>query len=533
MFARRSVLVVLNSLVGAMLGYVALFAMARFMGDELVGGRAYVLALVYLFGLVCRLGFPTTHARRLARGDDVAASMGTYLALKLFLTAGFVVVTLAAGTIWFGLLGRGVEDVTVQALWLGVAVVVAKSLKDVAVNTFRGLQRIRFREATLLANTIVTVAGTLVAALAYAQGRGRWSPVPRLSEAAADGLGVTGPVGFEQALLWLMTAFLAGEVVALALGVVLLWVARVPVGRPRRDVARDYLVATLPIMLVSVAAILMRRMDQVMIGFWFDNAEVGHYEGATKLSEFVLILANGVRVALLPVISSLHKEGRLEEVGRVIIQTERWISILVWPILLVGWTATRPTIHIVLSDAFLAAAPMMVILLGNSLLVSLTVPLRTKAFGFGEQAFAGRAALLALGTNLVLNLVLIPESIFGVPLFGLGGVGASIATLVAGAVMLVAYRGKAHDWTRHPYLSHHLRVHLLAGGVTYLALMLVAPMLPEVARFWHLLLYGGGVVALFWGLLWLLRELTVRELRDAWRMVAGRSPKKDAGVGPP
>lgn len=296
------------------------------------------------------------------------------------------------------------------------------------------------------------------------------------------------------------------------------------------DVARDYMHATVPIMVVSTAAVLMSRMDQVMIGFWSTNADVGHYAGATKLSEFVLILANGVRVSLLPVISRLHKEGRIEDVARTVLQAERWISILVWPVLLVGWTATRPTIHIVLSDAFLAGAPMMVLLLGNSLLISMTIPLRTKAFGFGEQKFAGIAALWALGVNLVLNVVLIPESLFGVRLGGLGGVGASIATLAAGVVLFAAYRGKAYEWTEHPFFSRHLQIHVLAAGVTLATLLALGRVLPPILRIWDLLLYGVMTVVIFGALLALLGELHRGDWADVKRMLSGQSPKKHLEV---
>ncbi len=532
MFARRSVLVIANSLLGAALGFVSLFAMARLMGAELVGAQAYVLASVYLVGLVCRLGFPVTHTRRIARGDNIAGSMGTYLALKLALTAGFVLFAVGLGWLWFAYLGRTPEDVTVQALWLGVAVVVAKSLKDVAINTFGGLQKIRYREISLFSNTFISVALTVLVAIAYAQSHGRWSPFPMVSEWAAGLLSVTGPVGFDQGLLWLMMAFLTGEVVALAVSMGLLWRTHVPIGAPQSSIARDYLRATIPIMVVSTAAVLMRRMDQVMIGFWSDNAAVGHYAGATKLSEFVLILANGVRVSLLPIISRLHKEGRIDAVAQTVLQAERWISILVWPVLLVGWTATKPTIHIVLSDAFLAGAPMMILLLGNSLLISMTVPLRTKAFGFGEQKFAGRVALWALGVNLVLNLLLIPKSLMGVPLAGLGGVGASIATLAAGVVLFAAYRGKAHEWTEHPYFSRRLQRHLLAAALTLGSLLLLGQVLPDILRIWDLLLYGALTVLIFGGFLAILGELRRGDWDDIKSMLSGRSPKKAMEVDP-
>ncbi len=500
MIARRSLLVVANSALGALLGFVALFFMARYMGDALVGARAYVLSIVFLLGLVTRLGLPTTHARRLARGDHIASSNGTYLAIKMGLTVLFLLLAGGGLLLWIRFLGTP-TDITEQALRLGIAIVAIKSLRDFTTNTFRGLEQIMAREATLLTNTIVTVLFTITSAMAYAHGTGRWTPLPALSQAIADAYGVTGPVGFAQALAWLMAAYLAGEVAAFLLGWLTFLRQRIPVGAPHISVAKQYATATLPIMIVTLSGLILRRIDQVMIGFWHRAADVGHYAGATKLTELVLILANGIRVALLPLISRLDKAGDVDELADIVQQAERWISLLVWPLVVFGALAAEPILRVLLSNAFLPAAPMFILLLGHSLIASLTVPLRTKALGLGKHGYAAKVAVGAVLINIVLNVLLIPKY---------AGTGAAVATIAAGVWMLAAYRHRAQDWTGHPILPPHLWKHALAALAAG-AIAWWLP-LPELVRFYDLMWFGLLVLGFYVAFIALLGELR----RDDW-----------------
>ncbi|HLF15936.1 MAG TPA: oligosaccharide flippase family protein [Candidatus Thermoplasmatota archaeon] len=528
MIGRQSALVVGNSVLGAAQGYVTLFVIARYMGDDLLGARAYALSLVYLLGVVCRLGFPITHTRRLARGDDPAASTGAYLLLKLLLTAAFLGLAVTGGWIWFGYLQNPATDTTLPALWMGAFIVVAQSLRDVPVNSFRGFRLILERESVLFANTVVTMAGTVAVAVAYANSHARWAPWPQAADAVTRLLGVDAPMGRDAALFALMLAFLVGEVVALALAYALFLRRRIPVGRPNPAVLRDYVRSTVPLMVLTLGAVLTKRVSEVMLGFWWSAAELGRFAAAAKLSELLLVLASGVTIVLLPVVAELHARQDREGLRRTVLEVERWVSLLVWPIVVFVALHARAILHILLSDDFLPASGILVLLCVHSLVASLRMPLQTKALGLGADRFAGQVALATVAVNILLNTLLIPERIGPLRLAGLGATGAAWAALGSGFVTLLAYRRQAHEWTGHPYLSRHLVLHALAAGATYAAFRLtdLSGLLPEVERFYDLAWSAALVATVYVAALAVLRELRQQDLRGVWALVRGAQTPK-------
>lgn len=526
MLARRSMLVLANSLLGAAFGYVGLFAIARFMGADVLGVREYALSLVFLAGVITRLGFPTTHARRLGRGDAPAASIGTYALLKLGLTVLFVLLALTGGWIWLVLLDKPLTDLTVTALSLAVLVTVVRSLRDILANTFQGLHMTLQRESVVFTNTFATVLMTVLFAIAYAWSHGRWSPVPRLSQSIAELVGATAPVSFEQAVAWVVGAFLVGELAALLVGVGLFAAGHIPVERPRRDIARAYIHGTIPLMMVALGAVLLKRVDQVMIGFWFDARELGQYAAAMKLSDLLLVLALAIEVTLLPLVSRLHKQGDEERLRLVVLAAERWISLLIWPVLVLVALAASPIMHIVLSDDFLAAAPLLVILAFFTFFQSMRIPLKTKAVAIGEHRFAAGVAAKALGLNITLNVVFIPVQVGPVPMLGLGALGASIATLATGIYMLLAFRIQARAWTGYPFWTRHVVKHPVAAAATYGVLLALRPLLPDLARFYDLVWFGFLVLGLYLAALWLMREVGREELRKARDTLWGRPAER-------
>jgi O-antigen/teichoic acid export membrane protein len=507
---------------GAVQGVLALFVIARYMGDEVLGQRAFALALVSLVGIVARLGFPTTHVRRLARGDGVADSNGAYLRIKAVVTTGFMLLAGAAAWIWFDLLGKSVSDTTPEALVYAYWIVVVQSIRDFPVNSFQGLRHIVEREAVLFTNTVVTVLLTLLVGVAYADSHGRWTPMPEVGDAASALLGFDGPIGAEDGLALLMLGFLVGEAAAFLLAVVLFLRRRIPVARPPPGLARAYLAWTVPIMLLTVGEVATKWLSQVMLGFWWDASELGQFAAAAKLSEAFLLLGGSLAIVILPAVSALHARDEEGDARSLVHDAERWTSLLLWPALVVVALASGPLVHILLSDSFLRAGPLLTILAFQGMLSSLAMPVQQFAIGMGRPAYAARVVGLTLLVDVLLNLLLVPERIGSVRMPGLGALGAAIATTLATLLALVLYSIPTRAWPGHRFLRLPLLKHLGAAAGAYLAFRLLPVAPPE--RFLPMVPYALAVVALYLALLVLLRELGWADL-ERIRAIFGQTPK--------
>ena len=511
-----------NAVLGAVQGVLALFVIARYMGDEVLGSRAFALALVSLVGIATRLGLPTTHVRRLARGDGVAESNGAYLRIKGLITAGFMLLAGGVAWLWFGILGKSVTDTTPTALAYAYWIVVFQSLRDVPVNSFQGLRHIVDREAVLFTNTLVTVLLTVLVGVAYADSRGRWTPMPELGEAASSLMGFEGPIAPEQGLALLMLAFFLGEVASLLVAVGLFLRRRIPLARPPPGLARTYLAWTLPIMLLTVGEVATKWLSQVMLGFWWDAGELGQFAAAAKLSEAFLLLGGSLAIVILPAVSALHARNGEGDARDLVHDAERWTSLLLWPALALVALAAGPLVHILLSDQFLRAGPLLAILAFQGFLSSLAMPVQQFAVGIGQPGHAARVVGATVLCDLVLNVLLVPERLGPIRMPGLGALGAAIATTLATLLALALYRIPTRSWPGHRFLRKPLLKHVAAAALTWLLFRLLPLDPPQ--RFLPMVPYALAVAAVYFLLLAALRELGRDDLARI-RALFGQTPK--------
>ena len=512
---RQSGFVILNSVAGALQGYLALFVIARYMvdGDEVLGGRAIALTLVALAGTIARLGLPTTHVRRLARGEDVAASTGTYMALKSALTALFMLVAGAALYLWFEVLDRSVTDTTPTALWLAYAIVVVQSLRDIPVNSFQGLRRIAEREAVLFTNTISTVLLTVWVGVAVAGATGRWMPFPALGEWAASTLAIPADVAVPAIVDLLMTAILVGECAALLLAFGLFVWRRIPVARPRRDLATAYLRFTVPLMFLAVGEVATKWLSQGMLWVWWDAAEVGQYAAGAKFSEVLLLLGTGMAIVLLPAMSALHHRGDRAGALRLVHDAERWSSLILWPATMATLLLSGAVVHVLLSDQFARATVPLALLAVQALVTCLVLPVQSFAIATGRTRFAARVVMTVLAADVAFGLVLIPRHLGPLPMAGLGATGAALATLAATMLAVGLFRMPKGDWPGHRFLRRTLAKHALAALAAGTAFVLLP--LPVPDRF-----YSLGLQALLLLGLYVAGLLAMGELRRSdWQTI--------------
>ena len=81
-----------------------------------------------------------------------------------------------------------------------------------------------------------------------------------------------------------------------------------------------------------------------------------------------------------------------------------------------------------------------------------------------KSTFSMWTAMLGAGLNLLFNLLLIPKELFGLPLAGLGAMGAAIATLISYAAVFLV-----RALTAGKYVRFKIKVPLLALNVALLA----------------------------------------------------------------
>ena len=113
---------------------------------------------------------------------------------------------------------------------------------------------------------------------------------------------------------------------------------------------------------------------------------------------------------------------------------------------------------------------------------------------------------VVLASNCLLLLLFIPTSLGGIPMLGLGYEGAAVVGVIVNVAILAYARNVAQKMTGakgNPRLLIHFAAAILTGVILTLLLSV------WTMSYWYdLIIYGLIAVAVFAGLLFLMRELT-------------------------
>ena len=121
MLARKSLFMVLSRFAVEIIGMIGLIVIAKFWGSfapEALGVIGFAMSFLALFGVISKLGFPQAHIKRISEGRDIGSCIGTFIAIKLVLTALMVSAIFIYLFIWKNVLNEGFYDATTESVIL-------------------------------------------------------------------------------------------------------------------------------------------------------------------------------------------------------------------------------------------------------------------------------------------------------------------------------------------------------------------------------------------------------------------------------
>ena len=207
----------------------------------------------------------------------------------------------------------------------------------------------------------------------------------------------------------------------------------------------------------AIAAFLYQRVDVLLLGALAGVAVAGEYAAAYRILDGTFLLPTAVVAAFLP--SWAARRGRDDTT----LGASPIVLVLVCVGVLVGVElvlARELIVDLLLGDEYASAAPVLAILAFSVPIFYANIALVWIAYSRGREGRVAMLGVVALISNLLLNIVLISV---------LGGVGAAIATVVTEAVVCVGY---AVTLGLHRRLTWATTVRALTSVGTYLGLML-------------------------------------------------------------
>ncbi len=479
MLARKSFLLLATHLANSLLGFASTFIVARLMGPEVLGAVGYLLGLVGLVALFSDLGFSLTHVKRASEEDDLAENIGAFFILKGGLTT-IVMIVLYLAPVVAGRMGYRPLSAAEHylAYYLLASIYLFRGLGSLFKATFRARQETAKTSTALIVSSFATAVAKIAVAVA--------------------GLGLVALSG----------AYLLEEVVLFGVAVILF--RNYSIKRPRMAHLRRYITFALPVMLTTVLSNVISNADRVMLGEFWDAAEVGYYLGVAGILRVTEQVSAAGMTLFLPQSSRDAYRGRHDIVAERLFAAEKYLLLIMTPIVALLIFFREPIVRLVLGTQFLPSIPVLAVLAVDALWKTYRHPYGNLAYALNKPHYQVCTTVVNLATLLVADLILIPNAIFGMPMLGLGSLGAAlgwlIKSLVGGSVLIILLNRRAR-------VPLYLRAvwFLGAGGLMYGTMYTLESVLGW-RQPWHMPLLAIIGTGIFMSCLFLSRQINWADL---------------------
>ncbi len=480
MIGRKSFLVYFNQIFGAVTGVIGMFFIARFMAqpDYNYGIVNFALGFAGMFAFVGNI-FSSAHVKRVSEGQDEGTCMGTYISLSIVSVSIMLGLAFSGLLIWKHVLGRGFESPQHETVLHIILIVTAlKLIGSIGMKTFQAKSEIAKMEIIRFMDYNIPFVFVIF-------------------------ISITGGEAVELAYTYLTGALL----MALA---TIYFFKPIPIKRPNWEMAKSYWHFGLPSFFISLTGRLGNKFDLVMVQMFWSSVNVGYYAVSLRFSALLVGLSTAVVTIIFPAISGHHASGDWKSIRKVVTYSSRYLSMVVTPIVIFLIIFPGEIIFILLSGDFLPAVPVVRIMAINAFFLVIAGPVRTVFSGINKPRLGALLVVVCNLTNFCLNLILIPSSLFGIPLFGLREVGAAIATLISSIMLfiLVSIYSKREAGTT---LYKRIPLHIITGIITAVIILFIENNILRITRFYHLAIYSMAFLGLYTLILYLVGEFTKKD----------------------
>ncbi|RYC04499.1 lipopolysaccharide biosynthesis protein [Ciceribacter ferrooxidans] len=403
---RKALIAFAIRVVSAAIALVSQIIQARIMGEFEYGIFVFVWVLVVLAGNLSCLGFHATIIRFLpqyqALGEYDSIRGLTHTARRFsMLMASLLAI---AGILLLQFAGDRIEAYYVMPLIFGLATLPMIALGDVLEGTARANHwTIGALSPTYLIRPTLILLFMVVAVLFGA---------PHTATTA------------------MQAALLATYVTSLSQFAVIEWRLRKRFSFNTGKV--DFLVwfkVAIPIFLIEGFSFLLTNSDVVIVGLYLDPEQVAVYFAASKTMALVQFVYFAIKTVVAPRFSAMMAQSDVRQLAVFAGNTVRWSF---WPSLLMGFAVLLfgRFLLMLFGEAFTSGYILMAILLAGILSKAVVGPGEVLLTMAGRQGLCVWLYVVALATNIALNVILIPH-------FGLvGAASATAAAMMVEALLL-------------------------------------------------------------------------------------------------
>lgn len=370
------------------------------MGVEVLGIIGFALAYVASFNIFSDLGTGIAHRKMLAEGLDIDICNGTLISIKSFLNFLMVLTVFSWLYIYRNILGGNFETNELEAV---IYIFIVSQFFENFVNLNKNLWGARLK----------------IGIMAFFRVFGRFSAMILTIFVCVEGYSVVhlASVSILVALIIFLPSFL-------------LFVKNNSIKKPNLQIIKSYMSFGIPISILGMITLLTLIMDKLMLGFFNGVLDVGHYTAAQRIADIMIILTTSLSGILFTVFSDYNSNQEYDRIQQLSMNSEKYISLTLLPFVIFIFLFSEEIMTFLFGEEFSPSGNILSYLCVAVYFNLLRMPFTTQILSSGKLKLAFGISFFVLFLNIILNILLIPESIGPFNTFGYSGDGAALATLI-------------------------------------------------------------------------------------------------------
>lgn len=254
------------------------------------------------------------------------------------------------------------------------------------------------------------------------------------------------------------------------------------------------------ILMINLISSIFLQLDTVMLGFLKDNAAVGFYSAALKITKMLMGITTSLSVVILPRFSTLISHNKKEDIRLLLTKAFNYIILLSAP-LSVGLLVIAPTlVYLFCGENYTPSISTMRITAPIILFISVSYLLCQFLFSLKKEHLSIYTALVSALTNLILNFIFIPI---------LAQDGAAIGTFFAELGGMITYIVLCKRYIRIRFFNRDIMQLLTASLIMGITISLIY--LLNLPHIYNLLLISTSGITIYLGILYWLRNPQIIE----------------------
>lgn len=489
MLGRKSLLLTAQNIITGLIGYVGLLFILRYSGLQPYGILTFALSFVGLFSFILDMGFSSANIKRISEGMDFERAITTYFIIKVVLAVIFVGVVLFSIEFWEAFLHGSFRtvyekyDFYILIFYYIFQSFVVYYQSIFNAKTFAAIMSIPPFIEALVRNSLLIIS--IIFTIKYMRSPDEFSLV--------------------MAVIWVFSyAVYLLAFLPFATG----WKFK----RPTIEDFRKYYTFAIPVSISLILGSISGNISVIIIESFFGSYYVGAYGSIMKIVSYVTVISSSLGSLILPTLSFLHSNGKEREYRETILQYERYISLIVLPLIIFMVIFSKEVLNLWTSllipfNSTLIALSIMVYING------INAPYSNHFNAIGNPKYLMYLGFFSTFIVITLDIILIPKSIYGFLLPGLNVLGAAISSLASTLIIFFIVRIKVGK-TIGIYFDRSIPKQIFVSIITGIIFFYIASMniLPTL-QWWALAIWLSGIYAIFFSLLVVTKSLSKQDLQ--------------------